>query len=126
MLQLLVGIPYLILAFILGRLSVIYARLSGSYWKPLESLYCKLLLRVEHYISFGLDEVVIEIMKQDSNRHVAALIDLLNDSSSEYVNLAFSTLNVHFMDDNVRGVLESFVDSLASEEAKTKYRNRRR
>jgi hypothetical protein len=126
MLPLLIGIPYLIVAFMLGNVSAIYARLSGSYFKPLESFYCKLLLRVQHYISFGLDEVVIEIMKRDSNRHVAALTGLLKSSSSEYANLAFSTLNIHFLDENTRGALEDFIDSLESEEAKIKYRSRMR
>lgn len=123
MLQLLVGIPYLILAFMLGHLSAIYFRLFGKYFNPAEILYCKLLLRVQHYISFGLDEVVIKIMKRDSNRHVNDLVDLLNGSSYEYSSLAFSTLNIYFSDDNIRRALESFVDSLESEEAKIEYRN---
>jgi hypothetical protein len=124
LLPLFIGIPYLILAFMLDRASANYARLSGSYFKPIERLYCKLLLRVKYYISFGLDEVVIEIMKRDSNRHIAVLIDLLKSSSSEYADLAFSTLNIHFLDDNTREALEGFIDSLESEEAKIKYRSR--
>ncbi|UBF28766.1 hypothetical protein K9N68_13505 [Kovacikia minuta CCNUW1] len=122
MLQLFVGIPYLLLAFLLANLSAVYSRFSGSYPKAVENLYCKLLLRVKHYISFGLDEVVIDIMQGDSERHIAALVSILNGASNEYTGLAFFTLQTCFPNSNTRRVLEIFVENLTSEEEKARYR----
>jgi hypothetical protein len=83
LLPLFVGIPYLLLAFLLASLSTAYSRFSGYYPRKIENLYCKLLLRVKYYISFGLDEVVVDIMQRDPERHTTILISLLNSSSSE-------------------------------------------
>jgi hypothetical protein len=122
MIQLLVGIPYLILAVCLAKISAAYSRFSGSYLEAVENLYCKLLLRVKYYISFGLDEVVVDIMQSDPERHIATLVNILNGSSNEYTRLAFFTLHTCFPSNNTLRILETFVENLTSEEEKAKYR----
>lgn len=121
MLQLFVGISYLFLAFLLANLSAVYLRFSGSYPEAVENLYCKLLLKVKHYISFGLDEVVVDIMQGDPERHIAALVSILNGSSNEYTDLAFFTLHTCFPNNNTRRALEIFLGNLTSEEEKARY-----
>ena len=122
--QLFVGIPYLLFASLIGRFSSVYAYPFGTYPNTIEKCYCKILVRVNWYISFGLDDVVAEMMLRDPERHIKALNRLLDSSNLEYADLAFSTLHLHFRNDNVLQGLEAFIENLESEVDQKHFRSK--
>lgn len=119
-----VGIPCLALAVTVSRMSDIGSWLLGSHPAVLEKRYCQLLLRVHWYVSFGLDDVVADIIRKSPERHETALITVLNGQSEECSDLAFDTLRLYFSNESTHQALERFIDNLDSADKKLEYRKR--